>query len=110
MAVQVIMRDGTAEYAVLPWEEYQALLHAAGQGRGGNAGQHAGGASLPLPELAQLQSLREQQGLSREQLARAVGISPAYLAMIEQAERRPDTAICRGLALALGQPGWSDSP
>ena len=26
MSVQVIMRDGEAEYAVLPWAEYQALL------------------------------------------------------------------------------------
>jgi hypothetical protein len=26
MSVQVIMRDGKPEYAVLPWEEYQALL------------------------------------------------------------------------------------
>lgn len=110
MAVQVIMRDGAAEYAVLPWDEYQALLRAVGQARGGNIEPDSGAASPQLPELAQLQSLREQQGLTREQLARAVGISPAYLGMIEQAERQPDTAIRRGLALALGQPGWSDSP
>ena len=31
MSVQVIMRDGEAEYAVLPWAEYQALLKAANQ-------------------------------------------------------------------------------
>ncbi|MBF2969440.1 XRE family transcriptional regulator, partial [Pseudomonas aeruginosa] len=31
MNVQVITRDGEAEYAVLPWAEYQALLAAAGR-------------------------------------------------------------------------------
>jgi len=30
MNVQVIVRDGSPEYAVLPWEEYQALLNAVG--------------------------------------------------------------------------------
>ncbi len=30
MNVQVIMRDGSPEYAVLPWDEYQALLNAVG--------------------------------------------------------------------------------
>ena len=30
MNVQVIERDGTPEYAVLPWAQYQALLRAAG--------------------------------------------------------------------------------
>lgn len=108
MAVQLIMRDGAAEYAVLPWDEYQALLRAA-EGRAGSDEADAGPAAA-LPSLAHLQSLREQRGLSQEQVARAVGISPAYLAMIEQGERQPDAAICRGLALALEQPGWSDSP
>lgn len=107
MSVQVIVRDGAPEYAVLPWDEYQALLRAAK----GQASAAAGiEAQAPLlPALSQLKTLREQKGLSQEQLARAVGISPAYLAMIENAERQPDTAIRRGLALALEQPGWSDA-
>ena len=31
MGIQVISRDGQPEYAVVPWEQYQALLKAAGQ-------------------------------------------------------------------------------
>lgn len=109
MSVQVIVRDGVPEYAVLAWDEYQALLRAANAGRTSSASADPSG-SPDLPSLAQLQALREQQGLSQEQLARAVGISPAYLAMIERAERQPDTAIRRSLAQALEQPGWSETP
>lgn len=104
MSVQVILRDGAPEYAVLPWQQYQALLQAAN----GNSPQPASAAQALLPALGQLKSLREQRGLSLEQLARSVGISPAYLGMIENAERSPDAAIRRSLAMVLEQPGWSD--
>lgn len=107
MAVQVILRDGVPDYAVLPWDEYQALLRAAEQAR--QAPAAVPGAPAPLPSLAQLRALREERNLSQDQLARAVGISPAYLTMIEKGERSPDAAIRRGLAFALEQPGWSDA-
>ena len=100
MSVQVIMRDGQAEYAVLPWAEYQALLRAAGQATTETAAEPARTA------FGQLKSLREAQGQSLEQLARAVGISPHYLGQIESGEREPDEAIKRGLARALGVSGW----
>jgi ribosome-binding protein aMBF1 (putative translation factor) len=100
MSVQVIMRDGQAEYAVLPWAEYQALLRAAGQTATETAAEPARTA------LGQLKSLREAQGQSLEQLARAVGISPHYLGLIESGEREPDEAIKRALARALGVSGW----
>ncbi|MNE02379.1 helix-turn-helix protein [compost metagenome] len=111
MNVQVIERDGQAEYAVLPWAEYQELLVAAGR-------QPAARASVPVSleppafDLANLRRLREARNLAPEQLARAIGISPHYLAMIEsgEREREPDQAIHRALvrvfaAPAEGQPG-----
>lgn len=101
MTVQVIRRDGAPEYAVLPWAEYQALLQAAGQ-------QSAEPESVAnaRPSLRQLSELRMAKGISAEQLARNVGISPHYLAMIESAERQPDDAILRALAWHLGVDGW----
>lgn len=108
MAVQVILRDGMPEYAVLPWDEYQALRRTAEQGRA--PVEAVVEAPAVLPSLADLAALREQQNLTQEQVARAVGISPAYLAMIEKGERDPDAAIRRSLAQALGQPGWSETP
>ncbi len=107
MTVQIIARDGEPEYAVLPWADYQALLKAAGR-------QEPAVTATPTPAptanrapLEQLQTLREAKGLSPEALARSVGISPHYLAMIESGERQPDAAILRSLAWELGLEGWS---
>ncbi|MFV3305659.1 helix-turn-helix domain-containing protein [Pseudomonas sp. NY15181] len=99
MNVQVIMRDGEAEYAVVPWAEYQALLAAAGRG----AAQVVQPATAPVSDEApNWKSLREARGLSIEMLARAVGISPSYLALIENGEREASDAIQHGLRRALG--------
>lgn len=103
MSVQVISRDGEAEYAVLPWAEYQALLQAAGRNAPAAVAQ-ADDASGPA--FTELVSLREAQGLSQADLARAVGISPHYLGLIESGEREPDGAIRRALARVLGVSGW----
>ncbi|MEX6504323.1 helix-turn-helix domain-containing protein [Pseudomonas zhanjiangensis] len=101
MNVQVIRRDGEPEYAVLPWAEYQALLKA-----GGHPQQVEQSPESTTPPLTQLARLREQKGLSVEELARSVGISPHYLGMIESGERQPDAAIQRALAWTLGVSGW----
>ncbi len=110
MGIQVISRDGQPEYAVVPWEQYQALLKAAGQtaaeapaNDGGNAA-----ASAPLPAFSEVAQIRQAKGIAPEQLARNVGVSPAYLAMIEAGERQPDAAIRRALAWHLGVAGWSE--
>lgn len=114
MDIQVISRDGQPEYAVVPWEQYQALLQAAGQAPVPAEGkQHdsdnSDTSSVSLPAFNELARLRQAKGLAPEQLARSVGISPAYLAMIESGERQPDAAIRRSLAWELGVGGWSDA-
>lgn len=106
MNVQVIERDGEPEYAVLPWAQYQALLQAAGR----PPAVVTEVADAPRPALSQLTALREAKGLSAEQLARNVGISPHYLGMIESGERQPDAAIQRALAWHLGVDGWELQP
>lgn len=116
MDLQVISRDGEPEYAVLPWAQYQALLRAAGVANG-PASSAASGAAIhaesepsssdaDLPPLSQLGALREAKGLEVAQLARAVGISPSYLDLIESGAREPDAAIRRSLAWELGVAGW----
>ena len=109
MGVQVIERDGKPEYAVLPWAEYQELLVAAGR-------QPVMRSAAPLAQeppvfdLANLRGLREARNLAPEQLARAVGISPHYLGLIESGERQPDQAILRALMRLFAAPpeGSSD--
>ena len=106
MNVQVIERDGQPEYAVLPWAQYQALLQAAGR----EPEVTAVAVDASKPALSQLMALREAKGMSAEQLARNVGISPHYLGMIESGERQPDAAIQRALAWHLGVDGWEAQP
>lgn len=118
MDLQVISRDGEPEYAVLPWAQYQALLRAAGVARGPESGatihteakseqsSTSSAAAADLPSLSQLGALREAKGLEVAQLARAVGISPSYLDLIESGAREPDAAIRRSLAWELGVAGW----
>lgn len=111
MDIQIIARDGEPEYAVLPWAQYQALLKAAGINATPAPQPAAPLATSPepiLPSLDQLRSLREGKGIAIEALARTVGISPSYLAMIESGERQPDAAIRRSLAWELTVPGWRD--
>lgn len=105
MSVQVITRDGEAEYAVLPWAEYQALLKAAGRA----SAAVANAAPATSSGLDQLASLREAKGMSQADLARAVGISPHYLNLFETGERAPDGAILRALGRVLGVSDWEQS-
>ncbi|WP_060518731.1 helix-turn-helix transcriptional regulator [Pseudomonas sp. NBRC 111134] len=110
MGIQVISRDGQPEYAVVPWEQYQALLKAAGQAPAeAVATEDAGSAAVaPMPAFSEVGQIRQAKGIAPEQLARNVGVSPAYLAMIESGERQPDDAIRRALAWHLGVAGWSE--
>ncbi len=111
MDIQIITREGEPEYAVLPWAQYQALLKAAGidqQPPQAAQGRQPATPDRILPGLDQLRSLREAKGIAIEALARTVGISPSYLAMIESGERQPDAAIRRSLAWELTVPGWRD--
>ncbi|MDD1962507.1 MAG: helix-turn-helix transcriptional regulator [Pseudomonas capeferrum] len=110
MGIQVISRDGQPEYAVVPWEQYQALLKAAGQApaEASASETQVSAASAPLPAFSEVAQIREAKGIAPELLARNVGVSPAYLAMIESGERQPDAAIRRALAWHLGVAGWSE--
>ena len=110
MDIQIISRDGEPEYAVLPWDQYQALLKAAGQQQPAPPPISSLQATpdQALRPLTDLSGLREAQGLALETLARTVGISPSYLGLIEKGERQPDAAIRRSLAWELGVAGWRD--
>ena len=111
MDIQIITREGEPEYAVLPWAQYQALLKAAGvdQAPPRQASVPLSAASDPdLPGFDQLRHLREGKGIAIEALARTVGVSPSYLALIESGERQPDAAIRRSLAWELAVPGWRE--
>ncbi len=95
--------DGSAQHAILPWQDYQALLRAAG----------GHGLQPPIPaEVRQaiaagihpVRAWREQRGLNQGQLAAMVGISRAYLAQIEGGERTGTLEVMARVARALDRP------
>lgn len=102
MKVQAIEREGQPEYAVLAWSDYQQLLAEAGRAAGAVSGPAP--VALPAFSLARLAELRAARGLDPAQLAREVGISPHYLAMIERGERQPDGAVARALERFFSRP------
>ncbi|WP_373331956.1 helix-turn-helix domain-containing protein [Thiopseudomonas alkaliphila] len=99
--IQVIMQEGQPQYAVLPWNEYQALLKAAGQRQSTVA---PAAMATPAPSQATapqesltLAQLRHKTGLTPELLAQALGISPSYWQMIEAGERQASEVVLRNL-------------
>lgn len=124
MSVQVIMKDGRPEWAVLPYDEYEALLAKAEANQSPASEEPA---ALKPEDRRQLRnSLMEQlkdvasisdagsfqgakvtavmqsKGLDATHVAREVGISPVYLKQIEAGEREPSEPILRNIARALG--------
>lgn len=106
---QIIYNQGEPEYAVLPWHEYQQLLQAAGYPKAQNVNSEQTKAAITkrVSSVSELNALREQAGLSVEQLARDVGISPHYLLLIEQGEREASDVVLRSLARILHVDQWN---
>ena len=93
--------DGTAQHAILPWQEYQALLRAA-EGRGvAAAGPERWSARPSRHGIHPVRAWREQRGLNQGQLAAMIGISRAYLAQIEGGERTGTLEVMARVARAL---------
>lgn len=117
MAVQVIMKDGRPEWAVIPYAEYEALLALRdGSATAAPVTTPAAAANKPLEQLlgghtgkaysgkfssAKFAALTQSRGLTNASLAKDAGISPAYCEQIARGEREPSAAIIRGLAQGL---------
>lgn len=108
MSVQVIMKDGRPEWAVIPYAEYEALLAKASRAPVVSAVE-ADSAPVesvqkiqaPAFSRARLAALKQSVGKDTAAIAKDAGISPVYCRQIEQGEREPSEAIIRGLAQAL---------
>ncbi|BFM11933.1 helix-turn-helix transcriptional regulator [Simiduia litorea] len=126
MSVQVIMKDGRPEWAVIPYAQYEALLAAAGETPADTsvvpgssakpaiaqansaakpnaffAGMKSADASNAKFSPEKFSALKAAQGKSASAIAKDAGISPAYCEQIARGEREPSPAIIRGLAQAL---------
>jgi transcriptional regulator with XRE-family HTH domain len=108
--------DGAPQYAILPWDRYQSLLHSARQRAAARGREPPSEIARRLEEGASpLRAWREYRGLSQFQLAARVGISRAYLTQIEIGERTGTVEVMARLSRCLGcliedliQPGNED--
>lgn len=114
-SIQLIERDGKPEWAVLPYEEYLALLEQAEELEdirdydAAKAALERGEDELIPGEVVHaildgenpIKVWREYRGLTQQQLADKAGISKPYLSQIETGKRKGATEILSAIAKAL---------
>ena len=54
--------------------------------------------------IASLKSVRQEQGISQERLAKMAGLSRTAITMMESRQRNPTLFVCHALATALDVP------
>lgn len=111
MTTQIIENNGKPIFALVPYEEYQALLKKADDAddiRAFDEAMARDEESFPLALVdrllageSPLKVYREYRGLTQEQLAKAAGITRNYLAALQAGKRTGTIAILKKLATAL---------
>jgi len=115
MSVQIIERNGKPEWAVIPYKAYLQLVEqveALQDLRDYDSAKEAlnRGEEELIPEEVVYALLdgknpikvwREYRGLSQSQLAKAAGISIAYLSQLETGRRKGSTEVLSALAKIL---------
>ncbi len=110
--IQIIERDGERLFAVIPWDEYERMrdaLEMAEDVRLYDEAVARGDEFFPVEVVDRLlggenpiRVFRGHRGMTQRQLAKVVGIDPAYLSQIETGKRTGSTRVLRAIATALG--------
>lgn len=115
MKPQIIERDGKAEYAVIPYHEYQQLVEDAemlANVRDFDAAQMvlAAGREELIPALVvdrlldgdnPIRVWREYRGISAAELAKACDVTAAAISQIESGKRTSSVAVLKKIARHL---------
>jgi DNA-binding XRE family transcriptional regulator len=109
--VQIIERDGVAEYAVVPYGEFQEMSRLCEQMRdiqAYDAAMRDQGEAVPHELMTRLidgesplRVWREHRELTQAELARQVGIDKTYLSQIENGRKSGSVAVLAKLAAEL---------
>lgn len=112
--VQLILREGQPEYAVLPYDLYTQLVDDAEMLQDVQDYDEAKQAIADGEELVPssvvyaiidgenpIKVWREYRGLTQQELAKTAVISPSYLSQIETGKREGKTAVLQAIAHAL---------
>lgn len=97
---QIIMNDGKPAFAVIPWDEYQALLD---QYTVDNETwiPHEVVKAAVVDDVSLIRAWREYFNLTQQELAERAGISQPGLARIEKPDSNPRLATLKKLAEAM---------
>ncbi|MCO5179850.1 MAG: helix-turn-helix domain-containing protein [Anaerolineae bacterium] len=114
MSVQIIMKEGAPEYAVLPYDIYLRLIEDAEmladiQDYDGAIQAIADGEELIPAEVVYalldggqpIRVWREYRGLSQAEVAAKAGISGSYLSQLESGKRDGTTEVLSAIAAVL---------
>ncbi|MCB8934231.1 MAG: helix-turn-helix domain-containing protein [Candidatus Promineofilum sp.] len=114
MSVQIIMKEGAPEYAVLPYDTYLRLIEDAEmladiQDYDGAIQAIADGEELIPAEVVYalldggqpIRVWREYRGLSQAEVAAKAGISGSYLSQLESGKRDGTTEVLSAIAAVL---------
>ena len=114
MSVQIIMKEGAPEYAVLPYDIYLRLIEDAEmladiQDYDGAVQAIADGEELIPAEVVYalldggqpIRVWREYRGLSQAEVAAKAGISGSYLSQLESGKRDGTTEVLSAIAAVL---------
>lgn len=115
MSVQIIERNGKPEWAVISYEAYLQLVEQAealqdlrdydsvkdALNRGEEELIPEGMVYALLDGKNPIKVWREYRGLSQSQLAKAAGISVAYLSQLETGKRKGSTKVLSAIAKVL---------
>lgn len=116
MSVQIIEREGTPEYAVLPYNEYLKLLELVEDVRDTADAIEANrqlvsgedeaipsnvAARLIAGEDHPLKVWREYRGLTQEALGHSASVGKSYISQIEAGSKTGSAKVLKALAEAL---------
>ncbi len=115
MNVQIIEKNGKPEWAVIPFSEYQKLQEALEDAediidieQSLKAIQEGREITVPgeitfaiLDGISPVRAWREHKQIKMSELAKKVGISPAYLSQIENGKRNPTVDTLKAIAKEL---------
>ena len=111
MNVQIIRRKGKPEWAVIPYKAYKRLRGAAELAEDAELARRAlqrDAERIPMEMVERLierensvRVWRKYLGLTQHELAKNVGVTPAYLSQIETGKRGGSSQVLRAIAKAL---------
>ena len=115
MNVQIIEKNGKPEWAVIPFSEYEKLQGAMENAEDvlnieENVKAVREGREITIPGeitfavldgMSPIRAWREYRQIKMGELAKKIGISPAYLSQIENGKRNPTLNTLKSIAIEL---------